>query len=100
MNENVSPRIANPTNDVRKYMRLPRAGQRDPLFGLSRSFLNSLILPCKENDYSPPVLSFVLRKRRTSRAGVRLVDLASLELYISQHPQPKGKPMTRPDASA
>jgi hypothetical protein len=53
MNENGSPRITNPSNEVRKYMRLPRAGQRDPLFGFSRSVLNSLILPCKENDYSP-----------------------------------------------
>jgi hypothetical protein len=86
MNESDSPRIIGAA-DLRKYMRLPRANERDPLFGLSRSFLNTLILPCKENGYSPPVASLVLRRRRTSRSGVRLVDTASLEAFIAQNPQ-------------
>jgi hypothetical protein len=87
MDQPGSPRIVGAA-ESRKYMRLPRANERDPLFGLSRSFLNTLILPCKENGYSPPVASFVLRRRRTSRSGVRLVDVASLEALIAQHPQP------------
>jgi hypothetical protein len=97
MDQTGSPRIVG-TTEPRKYMRLPRAGARDPLFGFSRSYLNTLILPCKENDYSPPVASFVLKRRKTSRAGVRLIDLASLEAYISQHPQPKvdGQGTTEP----
>jgi hypothetical protein len=93
MNQEKSPRIVGAA-EPRKYMRLPRPGQRDPLFGFSRSYLNSLILPCKENDYSPPVVSYVLKKRRDSRCGVRLVDLASLEAYIAQFPQPKVDPPT------
>jgi hypothetical protein len=84
--------------EPRKYMRLPRPKERDPLFGFSRSYLNSLVLPCRENGYSPPVASFVLRKHRESRCGARLVDVASLEAYISQFPQPKVEPPTQEQA--
>ena len=46
-----------------EYMRLPRAGERDPICGLPRSVLNELILPCEDNGGHPPVRSVVLRKR-------------------------------------
>ena len=93
MNAPVSPRIVGPADPPsRKYMRLPKPKARDPYFGFRRSFLNTLILPCKENNYSPPVASFVLKRRPTSRCGVRLVDLASLEDYIAKHPQEKVEP--------
>ena len=72
MDQQTFPRMSGPP-EARKYMRLPAPGQRDPLFGFSRSFINSLILPCKQNDYTPPVLSFV-PKKRGARCGVRLVD--------------------------
>ena len=42
-----------------EYIRLPRAKDRDPIFGLSRSSLNSLVLPTVLNDFQPPVRSFV-----------------------------------------
>jgi hypothetical protein len=90
MNEKPSPQIVG-ASEPRKYMRLPTAGKRDPIYGFSRSFINSLILPCKDNDYYPPVLSFVLKKAK-ARHGVRLVDIASIEAYIAQHPQQKGPP--------
>jgi len=77
MDQQTFPRMSGPP-EARKYMRLPAPGQRDPLFGFSRSFINSLILPCKQNDYTPPVLSFV-PKKRGARCGVRLVDSVWIE---------------------
>ncbi len=64
-----------------EFMRLPPAGEHDPVFGLKRSFLNSLILPCRENSWRPPVKSIVLRRKR-ARKGVRLIEIASLRAYI------------------
>jgi hypothetical protein len=62
-------------------IRLPKAGQHDPYFGLTRSCLNSLVLPKAVNNFKPLVRSFVLR-RRGARTGVRLVDFQSLKNYI------------------
>ena len=45
-----------------EFVRLPRAGQRCPLTGLSRSAINTLVLPTAENHFQPPVRSFVLRR--------------------------------------
>jgi hypothetical protein len=67
-----------------EYIRLPRAKERDPLFGLSRGYLNFLILPSKANGYKPQVKSCVLRKRG-ARTGVRLVEVKSLRDYIQRH---------------
>jgi hypothetical protein len=64
-----------------EYMRLPKAGERDPIFGLSRSCLNQLILPCLANDFRPPVRSSVLR-RPGAKTGVRLILVESLRAYI------------------
>jgi len=49
--------------------------------GLSRSKLNQLVLPCKENDYKPPVESKALRNRGTIR-GTRLIVFDSLMNYL------------------
>ena len=70
-----------------EYLRLPRAGERDPVFGLSRTVLNELILPCPDNKGRPPVRSVVLRKRR-ARTGIRLIDLASLRAYLNANVEP------------
>ncbi len=67
-----------------EYIRLPAPKQRDPLFGLSRSFLNLLILPCGHNDHRPPVKSCLLR-RRGARTGVRLINVDSLREYVEAH---------------
>ena len=66
-----------------EFMRLPPAGQQDPIFGLKRSYLNLLILPCRENGFRPPVKSIVLHRTR-GRKGVRLIEIASLRAYIRQ----------------
>jgi hypothetical protein len=79
--------VAAALNVPPEFMRLPRASQRDPVFGLSRSFINELILPCPENDHRPPVRSVVLR-RRGARTGVRLVDIDSLRAYLNKNVEP------------
>jgi hypothetical protein len=69
------------TKTEAEFMRLPAPGEQDPVFGLKRSYLNLLILPCRENGFRPPVKSFVLRRTR-ARKGVRLIEIASLRAYI------------------
>ena len=68
-------------------MRMPKARERDPLFGLSRSYLNNLVLPYRENRYRPPVRSVVLR-RPGAKTGVRLVDAVSLRQHLLAHVEP------------
>ncbi len=72
-----------------EFMRLPPSGETDPIFGLKRSFLNSLILPCPDNNWRPPVKSIVLRRKR-ARKGVRLIEIASLRAYIRSQVQADG----------
>ena len=64
-----------------EFVRLPKSGTRCPHTGLSRSKLNQLVLPCKENDFKPPVESKVLRFRGTIR-GTRLIVFDSLMEYL------------------
>lgn len=65
------------------YLRLPRAGTRCPVTGLTRTALNELILPTAANDYRPPVRSFSLRGRGQIR-GVRLISLPDLVRHIEE----------------
>lgn len=60
-----------------EWSRLPSPGERCPITGLSRSTLNSLILPSQENSHKPPVRSICLRKPGRAR-GARLIHLQSL----------------------
>ncbi len=89
--------VATAQSSPAEFMRLPRARQRDPLFGLSRSYLNELILPCPENKHRPPVRSVVLR-RRGARTGVRLVDIDSLRTYLNQNVEPSYRSRTHDEA--
>jgi len=70
-----------------RFLRLPRTGERDATFGMSRSYLNTLILPCRLNGYAPPVRSIVIR-RPGARTGVRLVDLESLRNFLNARVEP------------
>jgi len=70
-----------------EFIRLPKPGTCDPWTSLSRSTLNLLVLPCRENDYGPPVRSCTLRRKGTAK-GVRLIDLQSLLDYINAHVEP------------
>lgn len=78
---------ATPITTVPEFMRLPRSKERDPIFGLSRGYLNTLILPMRENNYRPPVVSCVLRQRG-ARTGVRLINVESLRRYVLKHLEP------------
>ena len=78
-----------------EFIRLPKAGQRDPLFGLSRSYLNYLVLPCKENNFKPLVRSSVLR-RRGARTGVRLINVESLRTFVLSRQEREATPNADP----
>ena len=65
-----------------EFIRLPKSGTRCLYTGLSRSKMNQLVLPCKENDYKPPVESKVLRNRGTIR-GTRLIVFDPLMNYLN-----------------
>ena len=65
-----------------EFVRLPKGGTRCPHTGLSRSKLNQLVLPCKENDYKPPVESKSVRSRGTIR-GARIIVFDSLMEYLN-----------------
>ena len=80
----VPPQLAGACRFAPETIRLPKVGGHDPYFGLTRSFINTLILPTAENGFNPPVRSFVLR-RRGAKTGVRLVDYQSLRDFILAH---------------
>jgi hypothetical protein len=65
-----------------EFIRLPKSGTRCPHTGLSRSKMNQLVLPCKENDFKPPVESKCDRKRGTIR-GTRFIVFDSLIGYLN-----------------
>lgn len=64
-----------------EFLRLPKTGTRCPITGLSRSHLNSLILPNAQNGHKPLVKSVSLRKRGAVR-GVRLILTEALLGYL------------------
>ena len=64
-----------------EFIRLPKPGQRDPYFSLSRSYWNLLLLPCAINGFKPPIKSISLRRPGT-KYGVRLVSFASALAYF------------------
>lgn len=67
-----------------EFLRLPKPGLLCPFTGLSRSYLNSLVLPNDINGHKPPVKSFCIRQRG-AKTGVRLVDFQSLRDFIRAH---------------
>jgi hypothetical protein len=82
--------FAVPSASAPEFLRLPKRGQRDPIFGLSRSYLNYLILPSKENNFRPAVRSSVLR-RRGAHTGVRLIDIQSLREFVFANTERRGE---------
>jgi hypothetical protein len=61
--------------------RLPKPGCVDPYFGAARTFWNERVLPNKENNFRPPVKSFVERKRG-ARRGIRFISFESAQDYF------------------
>ncbi|MSU61561.1 MAG: hypothetical protein EXS31_04050 [Pedosphaera sp.] len=72
---------ANGANLPIEFLRLPKPGTQCPVTGLSRSYLNSLILPSDGNGHRPPVKSVCLRQRGAKK-GVRLVSWDSLKAHL------------------
>ena len=66
-----------------EFIRLPKPGQRDPYFSLSRSYWNLLVLSCAANGFKPPVKSISLRRPGT-KFGVRLISYASAVAYFQK----------------
>jgi hypothetical protein len=64
-----------------EFLRLPKSGTVCPWSGLTRSYINGLILPTEANAHNPPVKSVCLRQRGAKR-GVRLVSYDSLMGYL------------------
>ena len=64
-----------------EFIRLPKAGQRCPLTGLSRSAMNELVLASEGNGFKPPVRSVSLRKPGNVR-GIRLIVTKNLLSYL------------------
>jgi hypothetical protein len=64
-----------------EWIRLPKPNTRCGHTGLSRSTMNTLILPCDQNGFKPQVHSISLR-RRGGKRGLRLINLSSLLDYI------------------
>lgn len=85
------------TGQLPEFIPLPREGQVEFYSGLRRGALNLLILPCKENDFRPPVKSVSLRRPGYTK-GKRLIVLASLLEFLRgvQKEQEKQQPAKRP----
>jgi hypothetical protein len=69
---------------IPEFLRLPRPGTRCPFTGLSRGYMNTLILPMEANGHKPQVRSYALR-RKGAKTGVRLISGASLVNFILSH---------------
>jgi hypothetical protein len=79
--------VAVPRADVQcviaEFLRLPKSGTKDPIYGTSRSGWNNLILPCAANNFRPPIKSISHRKVGAIR-GVRLIVAASAREYFAK----------------
>lgn len=63
------------------FVPLPSGKNTEHFSGLKRGALNQLILPCKANNYRPPIKSISMR-RGSCVKGKRLVLLTSLLYYL------------------
>jgi hypothetical protein len=82
MQANACHQTLTTTQQADEWIRLPKPPAR--LFGLTRSTLNELILPCEANGNRPPVKSVVIKKRHAIR-GIRLIKRESLLAYLEQN---------------
>jgi hypothetical protein len=69
-----------------RWCRLPSAKAREPWTGLSRSVINTLILPSPANRFKPPVESASFRQPG-QRKATRLIRLYSLLAYVAGQAQ-------------
>jgi len=69
------------------YVRLPAPGSKCFWTGYSRSALKEFILPCKANNFRPPVKSIAPKKHKDAGRAGRLIDFESLINYLRQFEQ-------------
>lgn len=80
-----------------EFLRLPKPGTLCPFSGLSRSYLNSLILGTEANGHRPLVKSICLRQRGAKR-GVRLIVAEDLISFLRAHLE-TGATVSEPEAT-
>lgn len=80
------PRVVLALKPETECIRLPGPKEAEPIFGLRRSYLNTLILPSRRNGFRVLVKSYVLL-RPGNKKGIRLIDLQSLREYVHRHLQ-------------
>jgi hypothetical protein len=69
-----------------EFIRLPAPGTLCKVSGLSRTGLYNECVPCKANDFRPPVPAKSLRKRGNTR-GVWLIPKNKLLAFINALPE-------------
>jgi hypothetical protein len=79
-----------PTEITPIYIRLPRSGKLCPYSGLTRSYMNYLTIPNKTNNFTPLVVSRII-KIPPSRRAVKLIDYASLMGFLRSAGQAGGE---------
>ena len=67
---------------VPPFIRPPKARQRCPYSGLSRTSFEELISPCERNGFNPPVRAVYRRARKFATRGIWLVYSESLFKYL------------------
>jgi hypothetical protein len=73
--------VPSQASQMPEFIPLPREGQVEFYSGLRRGALNLLILPCKENNFRPPVQSISLCRSPHTK-GKRLIVLTSLLAHL------------------
>ena len=81
--------LKNPS-EIEIWIQLPKPPARCPYSSLSRSKLCELILPCKANNFRPPVASRSLKSSKYAKRGIRLYSVSSLLAWISAQPTDTG----------
>ena len=75
----IAPRV---NHNEPKLIRLPKQGVPCEWTGLSRAKMAQLVVPSKENEFSPPVRSVSLGPDKDSKGWTRLVYFDSLMAYL------------------
>ncbi len=65
-----------------KLIRLPKQGVPCEWTGLSRAKMAQLVVPSKENEFSPPVRSVSLGPGKDSKGWTRLIYFDSLMQFL------------------
>ena len=74
-----------------KLIRLPTQGVPCEWTGLSRAKMAQLVVPSKENEFSPPVRSVSLGPDKDSKGWTRLIYFDSLMQFLDSKLEEGGK---------